>query len=60
MLLENFKLRLKNEYSCDDDFVNMYINEYDRFIKLRKLFQEKNLIMNVYIPIFKNYDQFIL
>ena len=36
-LLKNTKLRLKAEYGWDDDFINMAINEYGRFLILHKL-----------------------
>lgn len=35
-LLYNTKLRLKSEYEWDDDFVNMAVNEYGRFLILHK------------------------
>jgi hypothetical protein len=42
--IKNTKLRLKKEYSWDDDFVNMAVNEYGRFLELHKKFPKEKIV----------------
>jgi hypothetical protein len=41
--LQNTKLRLKNKFHWDDDFVNGAVNEYCRFLFLRKNFPDRSI-----------------
>jgi hypothetical protein len=43
-LLKNTKLRLKNEYGWDDEFVDTAVNEYWRFLYLNKTNPKKTLV----------------
>lgn len=42
--LKNTKLRLKSKYSWDDDFINMAVSEYGRFLTLIKQHPEFKIV----------------